>query len=638
MEQFITFHQTIQGYSHIVRNVVCEDSSGSYTDSEKDLSIAVVADGHGEDACVRSALGSRFAVDSVIHCMKEFAQLASTEDEAHNQPSILEQLCIPSRENRTVKQLSDSIFSRWSHLVHEHYSENPLSTEEYETGGEYVKDLSTAHRIEHLYGTTFIAGIRIGAVYLLLQQGDGRCVVFYEDGSVNMPIPWDERCYANVTTSVSDEDASSSVRHAVLHDKERLPIACFFGSDGIEDSYTSINGTYDYYRRLMIDIMKFQTTEEIEEHLRKTLPDISKFGSGDDTSVAGIVDTKAILPFQERFLEEMLEYATEEKLESLKQKQISMQRKDRFLESQVSKEKHQVATYQKNIRIQTKHLNKAVGKKYKRKEEWRESEEKIKRLEKEKEETKKNLASRKQTLEQYMSVDEELQGALMIQKLNQDVVVSDRDKLQNDLERIQKERTYFETKKAEIQSEIRKKTISDMRLHREIRDKGINLEEAYLQNMDSVDDEDYRLLQELEERIEANKSSEIDCGNRLKKCLNECSDIENRLKNLTFEGQMLSTKISIIQQDIRKKDASLEQIEKEIQSQRNHQEKCSEEIQTMEITIAEIRDSLMENKKQMDCQSKGDSQTEREYHEYHLKYTEILNEIQELENQKTGGK
>ena len=632
MEQFLTFHQTVQGYSHIVRNIVCEDSSGSCTDPGKDLSIAVVADGHGEDACVRSALGSRFAVDSVIQCMKEFAELARVEDEVHKQPPILEQLCIPSRENRAVKQLSDSIFSRWSRMVQEHYSENPLTEEEYETGGEYVKDLSSTHRIEHLYGTTFIAGIRIGTVYLLLQQGDGRCVVFYEDGSADMPIPWDERCYANVTTSVSDEDASSSVRHVVLCDEKRRPIACFFGSDGIEDSFSSTSGTYDYYRRLMIDIMKFRNTEEIEEHLRKTLPDISKFGSGDDTSVAGIVDAEAIQPFQERFLEEMLEHATAEKLETLKQKQISMQRKDRFLEAQLAKEKNQIAGYQKNIKNQTKHLNKATGKKYKRQEKWRELEEQIERLEKEQEDAKKKLTSRKQTLEQYLSVNEELQSTLMIQKLNQDVASAERDKLQNELERIQKERTYFEKNKAEVQNKIRIKTMSDMRIHKEMRDMGIDLEEGDLQNMDPVDDDNYQLLQELDERIEANKSREIECGTKLKKCLNECSDIEEKLNKLTVKGQMLETKITIFQQEIRKKEASLEQTEAEIQKNRSYQAAIDEEVHTIDKTIAELRESLMENKKQMEAQTKGDSQAEREYNEYHLKYTDILNEIQELEN------
>ena len=33
-------------------------------------------------------------------------------------------------------------------------------------------------RLEHIYGTTLIAGLLTESYLLLIQQGDGRCVVF----------------------------------------------------------------------------------------------------------------------------------------------------------------------------------------------------------------------------------------------------------------------------------------------------------------------------------------------------------------------------------------------------------------------------------------------------------------------------
>ena len=69
--------------------------------------------------------------------------------------------------------------------------------------------------------------LMVSKYLILIQQGDGRCDVFYKDGSVDQPIPWDERCKGSTTTSMCDTDAFASIRSAVIDTEERGVVACY---------------------------------------------------------------------------------------------------------------------------------------------------------------------------------------------------------------------------------------------------------------------------------------------------------------------------------------------------------------------------------------------------------------------------
>lgn len=47
MKQAYTFHKTVRGHLHIVREIPCEDFSDSFSSEDGKFHIAVVADGHG---------------------------------------------------------------------------------------------------------------------------------------------------------------------------------------------------------------------------------------------------------------------------------------------------------------------------------------------------------------------------------------------------------------------------------------------------------------------------------------------------------------------------------------------------------------------------------------------------------------
>ena len=209
-----------------------------------------------------------------------------------------------------ITQLVTSIFGKWSCQVNDDFLQNPLTEKEEAEAAEYIERYRRGERIEHIYGTTFIAGLMTDEYLLLLQQGDGRCVVFNQDGSVSQPIPWDDRCFANVTTSVCDIDAVQSCRYHVIDLSQNRIIACAAGSDGVEDSFSTMDKMHAYYRSIL-KIACEGSVEALENHLDLTLPSFSENGSGDDTTICGVIDT-------ELFAEKLEKMALENEIISVK--------------------------------------------------------------------------------------------------------------------------------------------------------------------------------------------------------------------------------------------------------------------------------------------------------------------------------
>lgn len=339
MDNIFTFHKTVLGYSHIKKNIPCEDSSASYFDDELGFQIITVCDGHGDPACARSAFGSKALAEVTVNCLKEYASSIAKE-EAYRE-SNREELLIKRTQDIIIRRLTDIILSRWYDAIFKDLDENPLTEEEINASGRYQAFYQAGERLEHVYGTTLIAALHMDDLLILLQQGDGRCDVFYEDGSVDQPVPWDDRCFENVTTSMCDEDANISIRHHVVDLREKSVIACFMGSDGVEDSYMDMDGTHYFYRALSCKIVE-NGTEALDTYLEGYLPDFSADGSGDDVSVAGIVDLEAIKALTEKFDIWNRQYEIESSSTVYRTKLMSMERKHEFLEKKLAEAERKV--------------------------------------------------------------------------------------------------------------------------------------------------------------------------------------------------------------------------------------------------------------------------------------------------------
>ena len=114
--------------------------------------------------------------------------------------------------------------------------------------------------------------------------GDGKCVELLENGTLCEPIPWDEACEQNITTSICDSDAIEEFRYITQKD---FPAALFIGSDGIDDSYSSEMELHELYRNIFI-VFADHGAEVGRNEVRDYLPKITRQGSSDDVSIAGI--------------------------------------------------------------------------------------------------------------------------------------------------------------------------------------------------------------------------------------------------------------------------------------------------------------------------------------------------------------
>ena len=341
MDHCYTFHKTVLGYSHSLRDISCEDASASYSDGNRRFHIASVADGHGDATCMRSGKGALAAVQTAVECLTEFAeQVLDAAPQAEGYPGLRERLSIPKHRAAVMRQLTDVIVSRWYAFVERDAAEHPFSEEE----------LKLAGPGSHAYGTTLIAALMLPEYLILIQQGDGRCDVFFEDGRVEQPIPWDDRCYENVTTSLCDEDAAEGIRFCVLDRRERQVAACYLGSDGVEDSYRDMDGTHRFYMELSCRIHE-DGPEIFEASLADRLSALSRQGSGDDISVSGIVDLDCIPAQIPAYRRQIVQHSLQERLTDCKNRKAAMERKYGVLGRRVKEAEDELRAVQSRLKM-----------------------------------------------------------------------------------------------------------------------------------------------------------------------------------------------------------------------------------------------------------------------------------------------
>jgi serine/threonine protein phosphatase PrpC len=267
----LTFHHTCIGYSHLASGKPCQDAS--YAASNDHYAVAIVSDGHGGEAYSRSDVGAQMALHAARYVIDN-NPLTSWHD-----PSIR-------------PALFDELVRTWRDLVTEHDS----STHDDDTDITHVFDLVPPTRSPEItmrYGCTLMLACVHPNGWFAFQIGDGKCVAIHPLAPTgdpaqltSEPIPNDERCFLNQTTSLCDADAAAEFRFCG-GDRDSTPVAIFLGSDGIDDSWGSEEALHNFY----IDILKHCASREaVQADLADALPQLSRLGSHDDMSVAAIVD------------------------------------------------------------------------------------------------------------------------------------------------------------------------------------------------------------------------------------------------------------------------------------------------------------------------------------------------------------
>lgn len=270
------FHMSVQGANHIKHNKICQDASTSYVDEK--MAIAIICDGHGGDDYMRSDIGSDTAARVGLANIKEFIESVSLDD-------------LLTHKDQYLHQLKASIIAKWREEIERHARANMFRLEELEKVSEKARGrYEKFERIHSAYGTTFIAAAVTPDYWFGMQIGDGRCVAVNQAGEFKQPVPVDEKCFLNATTSICDSDALNSFHHFF---SRKLPIAVFVGSDGVDDSFKNDEQLYQLYKAVSYS---FATTDfdTAKNDLYGYLPKFSEKGSGDDVSIAAVLDIEAL--------------------------------------------------------------------------------------------------------------------------------------------------------------------------------------------------------------------------------------------------------------------------------------------------------------------------------------------------------
>ncbi|AEF86388.1 conserved hypothetical protein [Treponema primitia ZAS-2] len=284
MMMYQAFSCSVIGASHAKSGKPCQDYSLHYAD--KNVVIAVVADGHGSAAHFRSDRGARIACECAVKFIAAFAEkyggnLGESE----------------------LPELARNIASEWDKRVAGDWEKDPpvgLSEEQAAGDSEEPeksknpkdilnpRDPPDSRNPREAYGSTLIAAGVSRSGWFGLQIGDGKCAVRYADGDFLQPIPWDEKCFLNVTTSLCDTDPGSEFRY---YASRKIPAALFIGTDGVDNSYPvhenekHLNGLYS----IIEDNFSKEGFKKGLMELCDFLPVLTQKGSGDDVSIAGIV-------------------------------------------------------------------------------------------------------------------------------------------------------------------------------------------------------------------------------------------------------------------------------------------------------------------------------------------------------------
>jgi hypothetical protein len=300
---------SVRGAGHIKIGKVCQDFGGHIRCDR--YAVAVVCDGHGGDAYIRSDRGSKFCVEETLEAIRELMmkkgiflkQIYSEAKRRFNtdKANILSldyeklQICASS----VMKQLTGSIISRWNIRVAEDMEKDPFTEAEFVGLSEKCMTRYLSDNINDrfsAYGTTLIVVVYAPECWFGIRIGDGKCVAVgraetLEETSVRDPIPWNEKCFLNTTVSLCDRKVIDESRYCFyLSD---FPAAIYVGTDGVDDTFGTDRNLFRFYKRLTQSFAE-NGFEGGKKELAEYLPELSQKGSRDDISISGIVDMEAV--------------------------------------------------------------------------------------------------------------------------------------------------------------------------------------------------------------------------------------------------------------------------------------------------------------------------------------------------------
>lgn len=291
------------GESHKSTDKPCQDYSLCYATSNG-IAVAIVCDGHGGERYFRSQYGAEFAAKVTENAVWSFVQNVDASLFKGKKYTV-EGPILPdkgdtekptNKEFIVFRQLFSNILYEWNEKINEHAESNPINEwEEKHVKEKYLNEFKSQMAmdreqrtiLEKTYGCTLMAYVQTPNYWFAFHIGDGKMIAYkINNGKMQWkePVPWDDRCFLNKTTSLCDSDALNEFRYCYEGDGD-FPDAVFLGSDGLDDSFGEETNLVNFY----IQVIKMLANDGIDatrKSLEETLPQLSKIGSKDDMSVA----------------------------------------------------------------------------------------------------------------------------------------------------------------------------------------------------------------------------------------------------------------------------------------------------------------------------------------------------------------
>lgn len=263
----VVLGEAVQGYSHIRKEVECQDSMKKVI-CEDGTIIMAVADGHGSTSCPYSKTGSSVAVNVFCSVMQQLL------DGYSDQLDML--LTYLNREGDT--KVAQAIDTEWKKRILKLHSKYKREIPLLENG---EKDKLSVYK---QYGSTLI-GLMITREFLFaFQLGDGD-IAYVDDSGVDLIIS-PEKILGVETHSMSREDAWKKALSTVRRvDSDKLSSSMFsLSSDGFSNSHKN-EAEFEKTLSEYFLMIKEHSPSVIDANLKSWLKETSEYGCGDDITL-----------------------------------------------------------------------------------------------------------------------------------------------------------------------------------------------------------------------------------------------------------------------------------------------------------------------------------------------------------------
>lgn len=254
LTDMVLMSESVAGASHLLLGKECQDSNLSWRSADADIAIMAVSDGHGGDKYFNSSVGASKACEIAVESIRDLCYLKP----AHVTDS-------------DIRHLVKHIVAAWRDSV---------------SAADQDADVVS-------FGCTLIAYAQTPHCSFAIQLGDGLFSALSSDGKWRLPLPNDDRCFLNMTTSMCDVAAYEEFRWQI-YNGDNMPSAVVLTTDGIDTTFCDETLLFNFYNHLIVSIAE-DGAEKVQKQLPGVLAHYSEIGSKDDMTLGIIIDNSLLI-------------------------------------------------------------------------------------------------------------------------------------------------------------------------------------------------------------------------------------------------------------------------------------------------------------------------------------------------------